>query len=416
MIFFIAIISLIVSTDTAFCRDKYQSFHMKPEDITAVLNSVLEHSAPQLADTMPDICFGCADVKYDHGTFKIVECGDGIYMSLRATDVIMNKKKYNLVAPFWGLLWHTLHQLNLPTWHVGGITDKNALAISESKKLNVNYAPSLKVLADDEYFQAAISKSSQLPVSINQSAGIIVYVAPMNREKQRDGKEYKEFRTKYPQFLYVNSTARAYLKQKDMTYNLFTRAGLSRFIPTFGVLPTMYNPATAFTIRSLIPNADLMVIKPTFSSLSYGVNIINQARLEPFLKLILQDSAKIPRLAHRSLSYWKYSKQAHFVASEYVPSQIIYKDGNPYDPTMRVMYIMYHNQGVIHVNVLGGFWKIPVKPLNESLANPTETHVTIAHAGDYFSGILLEQAESLRMKQLMAPVLAKAYEQMLIER
>lgn len=410
---FLLLTLLIVPTQIV-CKDKYQPFHMAADDLSAVLHSSNQFATPSLAHKQADVCFGCADVKYDHGAFKIVEGGDGIYMSLRAADFIINNKAYNLVAPFWGVLWHFLHQFNLPVWLVEGISNNNAMAISESKKLGIRFARSFEALEHDPAFQEAIATHAKNPEALNDHAGIIVFSA--SQEKNREGIAYKSFRKQYPQCIFLNGTARDYLKRKDTLYQLFQRAKLDSFIPAFEVFSTEYDPATVQRIKALLSNTDLIVIKPTYSSLSCGVNIIEERKLASFLKLILQTPKEIPSSAKRGLGFWRHNKQSHFVASEYVPSQTIYKDDRPYDPTMRVMFIMYHDQGIVHVNVLGGFWKIPVKPLNDRSASQTAKHVTIAHAGDYFSGILLEQEESLRMKQVMAPVLAKAYEQMLLER
>jgi len=400
----------------SLCKHTYKPFAMAQTDINAVLSSQLFYTAPKLSNTAPDICFGCADIKYDQGDFKIVECGDGIYMSLRAADFIMNNKPYNLVAPFWGLLWYFLHQFNLPVWLVEGISNRNAMALNECKRLKIPYAASFEELEKSPLFQASCTKTITDTHSLSNYAGIIVFSATPGKECRRDGKQYKAFQKKYPQFIYLNSTARDYLKRKDETYMLFQRAGLTSFIPTFAVFPTIFNNAMVASAKRLLPKSELVVVKPAFSSLSCGVNVIEKKDLESFLKLILETPHKIPHTAKRDLSFWKYKKPSRLVISDYARSQTIYKDGKPYDPTMRVMYIMYHDQGVIRVNVLGGFWKIPVHALSEKGVTQTQKHVTIAHAGDYFTGILLEQEETIRMKEVVAPVLAKAYEQMLLER
>jgi hypothetical protein len=413
---FLVLVFLFFTPTQSMCKHTYAPFAMALSDINAILSSQLNYAAPALTSTTADICFGCADIKYDQGDFKIVECGDGIYMSLRASDFIMNNKPYNLVAPFWGLLWHFLHQFNLPVWLVEGISNKHAMAISECKKLNIPFVRSFEELENSPLFQTACKKAALQPASLSDYAGIIVFSATPGKERRRSGKKYKEFQKKYPQYIYLNGTARDYLKRKDETYTLFKRAGLSSFIPNFAVFPTNYDNSIVPTVKRLLPKSELVVVKPAFSSLSCGVNVIEKKDLESFLKLILQNPHHIPKSAKRDLAFWKHNKPSRCVISDYARSQTIYKDGKPYDPTMRVMYIMYHDQGVIRVNVLGGFWKIPVYPLHDKSATHTQKHVTIAHAGDYYTGILLEQKESIRMKQAVAPVLAKAYEQMLLER
>lgn len=79
---------------------------------------------------------------------------------------------------------------------------------------------------------------------------------------------------------------------------------------------------------------------------------------------------------------------------------------------MRIVFFMYHNNGRIQANVLGGFWKIPVKSLDENVLL-TDKHVTIAHAGDQYTGILVDQYDMDNIKKKFAPVLAGAYKTML---
>ena len=352
------LIKLIFFTLALLCNwqcdaKKYARFSMKNGDIAATLTATYVQETSGLQSLPADICFGCADIKYNDGQFKIVECGDGIYMSLRATDVVMNNKQYNLVAPFWGLLWHQLAQFDIPVWHVEGTSSKEALAVSEYKKLGARYQPSLAALESSLDFQDAEYQVKASSKKITDCAGIIVFAAAS--ESSRDGVTYQEFKKKHPLFIYVNSTARHYLKRKDNTYKLFQAAGLADYIPQFKVFPRAFSTETVQQIKQAFPEEKLLVIKPTFSSLSMGVNVVSSVGLNSFLKTILKHPEKISPQASRGLAFWRTTKQPQFIASEYVPSKTIYKDGKPYDPTMRVMFILYHNDGQIVANVLGGF-------------------------------------------------------------
>lgn len=404
----------ILSTIVLSANDKYPAFAMDSADIKAVLAQAFVYQPNRSTATLPaDITFGCADIKYNQGTFKIVECGDGIYMSLRTNDVIMNNKQYRLVAPYWGLFWHYLAQFGLPIWHIQDGGPTNALAQEKLKQLGGKYAYSWQHLENDKLFQKTAKRKIAQSNHINDYAGIIVYRARQEKNRETSSTEYKLFKAKHPNFIYVNAHTRNILKRKDNTYQLFTDAGLEEYIPLSKTLSSEYSPLLAKTIIQALGNPKQYIIKPVYSSLSMGVNAVAPHDLDALLELILKNKQAIPSNAPRSLSYWKRLSPAYFVASEYVQSHTIYKDGNPYDPTMRVMFAMHHEQGIIQVNVLGGFWKIPVKSLNQKTATLTQRHVTIAHAGDYYSGIMVDPADAAVLKKSLAPVLAKAYEQML---
>ncbi|NDD55743.1 hypothetical protein EBZ39_18075, partial [bacterium] len=97
----------------ASAHDHYEPFAMDPADLTAVLKQTFAKDVPSLRTVPADITFGCVDIKYNRGSFKIVECGDANYMSFRTGDVLMNGKPYKLVAPYWGIFWHYLRSFGL---------------------------------------------------------------------------------------------------------------------------------------------------------------------------------------------------------------------------------------------------------------------------------------------------------------
>lgn len=84
----------------------------------------------------------------------------------------------------------------------------------------------------------------------------------------------------------------------------------------------------------------------------------------------------------------------------------------PHDPTMRVMLVMHHDKGQLHINVLGGFWKVPVKSLTDK-GSLTERLVTIAHSGAKYSGILVEKEDMKDIKNILHSMLPRLYETML---
>ena len=403
------LVVLMAGSTAAFSH--YQAFHMEKADIKAVLNGGHVTLTRAFEAVPADITFGCADIKYNHGMIRFCECGDGCYMSLRACNIEFNDKHYWEVAPFWGLLWNYLKQFELPIWHVGDGGPHQALALDELRKCGGRYVKTLADIHREPRFKSASKKAIEGGAGIRNYQGIVVFRAPS--ECDRDGEAFGKFKRDHPEFLVVNAVARNYLKRKDTTYRLFTDAGLAEHIPAFRTYKSEYSDGLAARILTEFSN-EYLVVKPAFSSCSQGVNIIHRHALGNLLQQILRDRHDIPQSAQRCLSYWRQARPAAFVVSECLESQIIEVGGKPYDPTMRVMYIMHHDKGTVHVNILGGFWKIPVKSLSDT-GSLTEKRVTIAHAGDQYTGIMVDRMDANVMKQEMTRILTRLYETMLLQ-
>jgi hypothetical protein len=411
---FVCIFLLANALGTALkpSNTNYPVFDLPHEDITWALQQSQTFHVPELQNCPPDIVFACADIKYSDNRLAFCETGDGVYMSLRGADIEFNNKLHWLVSPGWGIFWNYLAQLKKPVWLVEWQGPHNALAIEELSRLGGYYARSLKALAHDHAFKVATKKNKKVR-SLNDCAGIIIYRA--NSEKARDGQEFRDFRAAHPEFIYVSVRARKHIVKKDTLATLCSRANLEQFYPKFKIYPSYYDQNLTAAIKQDFKGIQNFIIKPVYSSLSMGVNMVDTKGLDSLLSLIHGDKKRITSRS-RGLYYWHVCSPSTFMVAEHVPSKTMYKDGKPYDPTMRVMFIMQHDQGVIKVNVLGGFWKIPVKPLNDKKASLTEKHVTIAHAGDYYSfGMALDSKDRVSIKKILEPVLAGLYKTMLQE-
>lgn len=386
--------------------DTYEPFQVCQEDIDAVLRKTISIPLKQNLNLPADITYACADIKYDDGCLKFCECGDGIYMSFRTAQVSLNNHVQDVVAPYWGIFWHYLAQFNLPIWLIEARGAPHAMAIEELEKLGGTYIQSLDCLRKNPLFQkCAIKKSSMDKKNLQNYQGIIVYRA--KKERNREGTALKKFKKDYPQFIYVNDRSRDFVKRKDNTYKLFVDAQLADFIPQFSTYPTQYSQNLAQKIIDDC-NTNMFIIKPAFSSLSNGVNAVDKDNLDQLLKTILQNKKSIPQKSHRSLSFWRKTNPRKLVAMEYVPSKKIYKDGKPYDPTMRVVFMMHHDNNILHLNVIAGFWKIPVKSLIDDV-DLTKKHITIAHAGAYYSGILVDQEDWKNVESILHGILPPFY-------
>lgn len=395
-------------------HDTYRQFYMPSADIQAVLDNAITVPVDDNVTLPADISYVCADIKYDNKLGMCVcETGDGIYMSFRAADIELNNHKHNIVSPYWGIFWNYLKRFNLPIWHVGSTGPQNAMAMQELYKVGARIASSLPTLEKDQLFRKLSAQSlKKMTNKISDYKGIIVYRA--KTEETRDCALVAAFRKNYPQFLFVNGIAREHVKRKDNTYALFSAANLHDYIPRYKAYPTKYTPALAQEIMHDL-GTDMFVLKPLFSSLSCGVNAIDSEGLDDLLKLIFHNKDAIKNNAHRSLSYWKKSKAPAFMATQYAPSKTIYKENKPYDPTMRIVFMMHHDNNMITITPIAGFWKIPVKSLNDDSSSLTERHVTIAHAGAYYSGIMIEREDWRDIENILHEILPPLYTTMLAQ-
>ncbi len=400
---------ICIASFTIYASDKYQPFSVSKEDIKAVLEHPSVVSA-QIAPTNADIAFIVADVKYNNGAFKFCECGDGIYMSLRAADITLNHKKNNVVSPYWGIFWHYLKQFNLPIWHVGDKGPANGLAMDELVRVGGKHIPGLKQLEHDTDFKKSCKKDFKPSSAIKDYRGIIVYRAVT--EAKRDDAEIKKFKALHPEFLYVNNIARNHVKRKDRTFQAFYDAGLDSYIPKSKTYAKKLTHELIRTINNDFNDCDMLVVKPVFSSLSFGVNICAKKDLNPLLTKILRDTHTIKRSDHRCFSWWRFDKSANFVVASYEPSRTITKDGKSYDPTMRIVVLAHYDNGTIYTTPIAGFWKIPVKALSDPVSF-TEKHVTIAHAGAYYSGILTDRKDWGTIDSILRTIMPPLYGAML---
>ena len=155
------------------------------------------------------------------------------------------------------------------------------------------------------------------------------------------------------------------------------------------------------------------VIKPLDSRQSRGVNIIEKKDLDERLKLILHDFDGIPEEEHRSLSHWKNDTSDGFIVEEFATSHLIVRDEKHYQPTMRLVFGLTNNNGVISLTVFGGFWKIPMKSVDDENASLIEKHVTIPFQGPFYAGIPISQEDMTQAKESLTHVLPQLYLNML---
>ncbi|MBX9830998.1 hypothetical protein K2X40_03495 [Candidatus Babeliales bacterium] len=351
----------------------------------------------------PDISFLFIDFKFNNGNVKICELGASTHAGLTDSQVFVRGKQETMVSPYWNVLWPYLNKFTIPVWFVGWIAEKHRMTYHSFKALDGKRARSLKDLEKKSLFQDQAKKRLPNNPSIQDHAGIIIY----RRPKGESYRDRKKFQKKYPNFLFLNDASRSYTAKHE-TAKLLEQNGLQEFKPGWHVYPKKYSPDLAQKISYDLPG-DIVVIKPLKSMQSRGVNIIKKEDLDELLKLILEDHHTIPLSAHRSLSHWKRDKSDSFIVEEFATSHLITREKRRYQPTMRIVFGLTNNTGIISLTVFGGFWKIPLKSVDDPHASLIEQNVTIPFQGPFYVGIPISPRDMTQVKKSLGYLLPRMH-------
>ncbi|NDD54126.1 hypothetical protein EBZ39_09650 [bacterium] len=271
---------------------------------------------------------------------------------------------------------------------------------------------SLEALEAHPAFRKAEQEHPRLPGALEEAAGIIV----CRRPRQRDN-SLKTFQARHPDFVVVSLETGQLFSDKEATFNLLSAAGQRHLLPDFAIYDSAYTPELAEEIRQRFHDCSYLVIKPTTESMARGVNMLACEDVPKKLAAILnyERTRRRKRLIADGTQPINSKISPRFMVNAFCPSQPIFYHGRPYDPTMRVMFVMWHNQGTITVNILGGCWKIAGAPLDDPNAHLHAKHITDPVAYGPVLPLFLVEAEDIAgVKALLAPALAAAYKTLLL--
>ncbi|NDD54128.1 hypothetical protein EBZ39_09660 [bacterium] len=389
-------------------EDSLVVFNLAAEEISSILENTHTIQAPELRGCPPDVSFGVADVKYNRGKLKVVECGSGEYAYFGDHELAINGKSHLITGPYWGLVWHFLKSFGKPIWFVTQEPEfANAFALETLEACGGKVVPTLQALQKDPDFTSLKQRSAQTtPHTMQDAAGIIVFRSTYDKRRNCSA-----FCKENPSFVVLNAHTRKFFAKKEATYRFFEQAGMGHALPMTKIYTHAFSPDLAENILRSLPKFEHLIIKPTDGSLARGVNIVKRDDLHRLLPDILQQTLS-SRTGKRPAGIFPINRHvfASFMASEFFPSQTLLVDGKPWDPTMRVMYVMWHDQGVIRTNVLGCYWKIAGAPLNDPDAPLHAKHITnpIAY-GPILPLFQVDPTDQHQLKESLKRILAQVY-------
>ncbi len=382
---------------------------LSPHDFEAIANSAYVSFNKELENAPADITLGLADIKYNHGTFKIIECGNGQHSGIRRHSIYINNKECTQETPYWSIIEHLLNTYKLPVWFVGQLPFQSFqpfLRPPHDKHRPSTFDNLIAALGPDIHKNIPLPK----PKTIREHTGIVLYRAPSRNSQQSP--VFSAFSNNFLHFVLINSLSSRYFHSKDATYRLFEDAGLHNYIPDYAIYPARYNQKLAQEIIARFPSTAMFIIKPLNQSRARGVSVVAAENLNTHLQHLFGTTPFAPKET-KSIGYWRTSKDTHCIISEFVPSQKVTYENIVYEPTMRIIFLMTHECGKVTVHILGGCWKVPPYGITDDSANLTEQYATNPDIHGTEIRVIIEEEELTTMKDVVAPVLAQAYKTIL---
>ncbi len=193
---------------------------------------------------------------------------------------------------------------------------------------------------------------------------------------------------------------------KILMHRCFMNAGLMDSRPITLIMPRQYHSELYAQIVTQLPNFNQFVLKVPDKERGEGVIIVDKKGLDQYLKIllcpkehfsnasgdfanyVLKETGLPFRLLQKELLHinsWRSSDESEFMIEAYVPSKPVKKEGNLYDGTMRVAFILVCEEGNFRFIPMGAYWKLPPNPmvqggsLRESCVSSfSETHLLSA--------------------------------------
>lgn len=312
--------------------------------ITHSLPNTITWYQSTVHNSYPDgLSFCIVDLKFDGQKIKICEFGQGFDSGFKGYDALYGK------GQLWAKFWAALASLKKPLWLLGSQLKRD--------------------LAPDSYKKAGGYVAHAINEIKSFSSPFILMVCGTHKKNF----SAFEFKKNHPECIILDEVTKKFVSNKYETCLLFDDHELATYRPRFMLIPKEYTPTLTYDIAQQL-NSQYIVIKPINASLGRGIVAIEPPQLDCALLILCkkQNSSLAPH-DEDSYAYWASDREKFFIAEEFVPSKTILVDSKPYDPTMRVAFVLFNNAGTPCVSFLDAYWKLPTKSLNEQ-GTFTELH------------------------------------------
>lgn len=143
--------------------------------------------------------------------------------------------------------------------------------------------------------------------------------------------------------------------------------------------------------------SDILVIKPLKEYCGKGVIILKREDLKETLEMMFKVNHKKDRDLDPAYIYWRKGKSSEFIVEEFIESEPVYVPHleKTYIPTMRLVFLLFYDNGEIRIDCLGGYYNLPNVSLEEggSLNETCKSASTLPYFGKV-EPELLNEAEA----------------------
>lgn len=366
-----------------------------------------------------DISYMIADIKFDGQNLKILEFGEGPRSKFVGYDSLYGRGK------LWTNFWYYLKQFHIPVWFVTfrAIQEREEfekeIDFPTFQSIGGSCLANLTILENDPSFKQVNSRTV-INSTLGDFKGIAILnyhnSSNMNHDPQTCSKcdQIRKFRKNYPDILVLDDAAGIYACNKNWAATLFDDNDLKIYRPTYSLHKKIYSAALAKKINDY-HQSDILVIKPLNAAKGHGIIMIKKEDLEKTLNIILTGTIIPDESPDASAyNYWINDKNDHFIVESYVPSKPVIVDGRSYDATMRMVFVLHHDKGRMHVTFLDGYWKLPRIALEEEGTLTEKAKSSIRE--DRKSSEKINPEDMQKAQNLMKDMLPQLYLKMLEEK
>ncbi|MFA6527093.1 MAG: hypothetical protein WCT20_01585 [Candidatus Babeliales bacterium] len=349
-----------------------------------------------------DVGLCIVDLKFDGQTIKICEFGQGTVSQFNGYDALYGQGA--MFTKVWGQL-RNIHPIleAIFTHHMSELAGMYAISeLSEAEKISV--------LSLDQLCSA--TKTIKRRMSLCHQQQIAFYdgiIITFNTRVLKNIIRAQEVKA-YDRFIILDRATTYWVNNKCFSDQLFDEPWLRVVRPGCFVCEKAITIDLLQEVIRQMPS-DYYVIKPLNASKGMGIVMVAREELAETVQSLFGQEAKVPNRKEKEYEYWLRDKNKTFLLEQFCPSKIVEVDGHPYDPTMRVAFILSNNEGKTQVTFLDAYWKLPERSLDQkgSMTQKHKSHINKKHHSSY----RVEPDDFNKVTMLLEPVLLSVYEKML---
>lgn len=344
-----------------------------------------------------DMSFFIADLKYSESNgVKICEIQHGSLSTFKG-----DKYCYGGIGIIPVNFLKTILQFPGPYWinHMV-IADEFKKAFPKNELVQIY---NLLQLESDPDFLFNSAQPVSDPYDISSYHGILFF-------KLSSYEQLEIFRSKFPGIMVMDAAGYDSWVDKYKMSLYFKKDELLRYKPRWNLYTKVYTPELAPKIINDL-KCNRFVIKPLDAFRGNGVIVVEKEDLDSVLYSMINKIPSLMPIKDPCIKYWYTTNSKSFIVEEFVSSDpvILPLNGQLYEPTTRVAFLLIYNKGSIHVEYCGAYLRLPPKSLEEQ-GTLNEKYKDAGEA-PYFSKV--DPAVYEKIKAELDIALPLIYEQML---